>query len=170
MKNVIILLVACMLLFSGCERQAETPDDSSNTEVPTASSKPEIPTGSSGEVDDMREVIFTVIDESDYIYVGPIEFPLEPESVGLPSCMQPINSEGEAREVGQTILEAFEEKGKFPDFVLGSIVHFTKDNIWRFDCSDTVFDRGDGSGLLGSVLHVAIDGGTGDIVQIWIEE
>ena len=178
MKKAFILIAACMLLFSGCERKAEVPTESSKPEVlsesnkpevPNVSSKPEILTENSGEVKDVREVEFIVNEWADTL-VGPIEFPLEPEWAGLPSCMQPIASEEEAREMGQEMLEAFWEKGKFPDFVLYGIVHFKKDDIWRFDYSVDDSELAEGAMLLCSVLYVAIDGSTGDIVQIWIEE
>ena len=179
MKKAIILIAACMLLFSGCERKTEVStesskpevlSESSKPEVPNVSSKPEILTENSGEVKDVREVIYKVENGRDDIYAGPIEFPLEPEWAGLPSCMQPIASEEEAREMGQEMLEAFWEKGRFPDFALWGIIHFTKINVWRFEYSNTIMDTDEAMGRLGSVLYVAIDGSTGDIVQIWIEE
>ncbi len=146
MKRVLLIMMIVLLL-GGCSKN-------SNGDAPN---------------DQRKDVSLTEIEWCGIDW-DQIEFPVDLSEIEGVYDAKPIETKENAIAIGTVIIEEFHKKGKALEYSLLSIVHSTEDNIWRFDYSvdqrnvdiDNLIDYGG--------LHVAIDGNTGKLIQVWVVE
>lgn len=102
--------------------------------------------------------------------LGQHQFPLEMESSFFWNGEVFIHSNQTAIEVGNRILEKYQEIGKMPDFSLTQVIHYQTDNLWCFIYSVDLGDAEANKWYDGSVAYYVIAGDTGKILDAWIEE
>ena len=89
---------------------------------------------------------------------------------GIDIEITPIETNKNALDIAITIIEKIHEKGKFPEYTLISIMHSTKDNIWRFEYSIDQRNKDIENLVDCGCLYVAIDGNNGTLIKAWLEE
>lgn len=77
-----------------------------------------------------------------------------------------IDSNETAKEVGQAIIDNYHEKGYMTEYYLFRIIHYTGDNVWRYEYS---VDR-ENAIVFGGWFFVDIDGEDGKILRAEIGE
>lgn len=99
-----------------------------------------------------------------------IEFPIDSKEVVIPKNVKAISTKEEAINIGKAIIKNFWENNKFTNYILLTVVHSTKDNVWRFDYSIDQRKNTDGTYLLCGGFYVAIDGSNCNVIKAWVEE
>lgn len=115
----------------------------------------------------MKEICITNITHCN-IEWEQVEFSIE---LGNLACLQEkrISSEQEAKNIAIEIINEIRECGKFYDYVLLSIVHYTSDNIWIFEYSVDQRNQKDDDLIDFGGLYVAVDGNNGALIKSWHE-
>ena len=149
MKKILVLMLLLLLLV-GCSNVSNNNNPSKN--------------------DSMDNTDIT-IEETEWCDIDwdQIEFPIDLKIDALKE-IKPIDTNQRAINIGTRIIEELHRKGKYPEFTLCTIVHSTKDNVWRFDYSIDQRNTDIDNLIECGVLYVAIDGNNGELIKAWITE
>ena len=149
MKKILVLMLLLLLLV-GCSNISNNNNPSKN--------------------DSMDNTDIT-IEETEWCDIDwdQIEFPIDLKIDALKE-IGPIDTNQRAINIGTRIIEELHRKGKHPEFTLCTIVHSTKDNVWRFDYSIDQRNTDIDNLIECGVLYVVIDGNNGELIKAWITE
>ena len=151
MKGILYFAIL-LILFSGCQTNAQTVDDT----------KPPHDGREDGAV--LADTIaFSTGDwwsENQNSIV--VEFPFEQSSPIAQFAGRAVKSEVEAADYADAILENEKQSGFFGTYELKSIYKDTKGDVWIFAYSEREL-------LPGSVLYAVVNGKNSEVMQMWVE-
>lgn len=155
---VLLALILLVVFLCGCGKSTEAPDKTDEFKITEN-------TEQSSTTEPIKpDVVFNEVDKYNKDY-DDIEFPAELDEDVL-NVITPVNTNEEALEVANAILDAHHKQGKWRGFALVSILHSLEDNVWRFEYSmsygDVLYD--------GGVGYIIIDGDDGAFIACWQEE
>ena len=148
MKILLIYIVSIVLFLSGCCVENNT---------------------SKSEEQIMQDIYITEIDHYD-IYSDIIEFPIDSNKYEAFDELYPISTNESAQKLATDIIEKLHRDNKFSDYSLVGIVHATQNNTWRFEYSPNSLGTVTENLIECGGLNVAIDGNTGILIYVSIEE
>lgn len=143
MKKAIIMIFLFLFLFVGCSKF------SNNNSMDL----------------DMQRIDFIEIDWCGIDWEQ-IEFPIDLSRIQFTENINLIETEQDAIKIAKSFIDKCHEANRFSNYILFSIVHSKKDNIWRFDYSTNRKDNN----VFCECLYVAFDGNNGELLKAWIEE
>ena len=163
MKKVMILLMSLILFLAGCGNEPGSSDVSDNGSSCNTSNS------SNEKEPNMQEPKFVEIEWAG-INWDQIEFPIDPKEIEIPIDVKTISTKEEAIRVGEAIIKNCWKNNKFPDYVFLTIVHSTKDNIWRFDYSIDQRDKDVNDLIDCGGFYVAVNGINCETIKAWVDE
>ncbi len=143
MKKTVVIISLFLLLFAGCNISSN--NNNSNLAA--------------------QKINFIEIDWCGVDWEQ-IEFPIDPSGIQFIENINVIETEQDAIKIAKSFIDKCHEAERFSNYILSSIVHSKKDNIWRFDYSTNQKDNN----MFCECLYVAFDGNNGELLKVWIDE
>lgn len=143
MKKIVLTIFVFLFLFVGCNNSLKN---------------------NNGDLA-MQEIDFIEIDWCGIDWEK-IEFPIDFSDIKFMENIKTIENCQDAMKIAKSFIDQCHETGRFSNYVLFSVVHSKKDNIWRFDYSTSQKD----SIIFCECLYVVFDGDNGELLKAWVEE